>query len=267
MRRGWVAVLLGLALSLATRLAWAGTVSNPDPPFAISVPDGFQRRDDLNRSVQILTFQRAGLTGSRIGTIIAVDRLGGTIGREPLTADQLASAGVKGATVEQVTWRTFDVSMARQTADIGGRAGTMFFVQIPLKPEAIQVKVITDASEEAEGRALMLSTIATIQGDTNWLTTDERSKKLGEGIARLVIAGLVFVVIAGAVIAFVVRRRRSAAAVSEPPGAYDGISVAPPPVGMASGAPPSGPITKTKCPQCGLVSFASGACRRCGNVA
>ncbi len=266
MRRGWVALLFVLAHLFLTSVAVAGAVSNSDPPFAITVPDGFVRRDDLNRSVQILTFLRPGITQNQIGTIIAIDRLGGTIGREPLDAQQLEKVGVKGATVEEVPWRTFDVSMARQTQNIQGRPATMLFAQIPLKPEAIQVKVITDSSDETEGRALMLSTIATIQGDTNWLTTEQRSKKLGEGLGRLVITALIFVALVILVVSFIVKRRKQAPMETyDPPGRY-AQSVVPPPVGMATGAPPSGPITKSKCPQCGLVSFTTGACRRCGSL-
>lgn len=184
--------------------AHAEVVDNVLPPFRMTVPEGFVARLDQNKSDQIVTYHRAGLPGD-VGMIVAVDRLRGTIGREKPSLGELTKMGQADATIEPGKWRSFDVWIVRQTQDVGGHPLVFFLVQIPLKPEAIQLKVATDAKNEAEARAILGQVLGTVEGETNWLTDGQRSRKLGEGVGRLVVVAMILLVVAF----FVVRKLRA----------------------------------------------------------
>lgn len=194
-------LLIGGVLSDAR----AEVVDNVLPPFRITIPEGFTARRDQNKSDQIVTYHRAGLTAGDVGVIVAVDRLRGTIGRERPSLGELTKMGQADATIEPGKWRSFDVWIVRQTQDVGGHPLVFFLVQIPLKPEAIQLKVATDAKNEAEARAILGQVLGTVEGETNWLTDGQRSRKLGEGVGRLVVIAMILLVVAF----FVVRKLRA----------------------------------------------------------
>ena len=256
-RLALLALLVVVGFLLTGRPARAQEVTSGTPKFRMTIPDGFKPRPDLNRGDQILTHHRAGITGAQLGAIIAVDRMHGTIGREsPSSNDPKLVA--KGITVETAKWKTFDVWVARQAIQVDGRPAVVWLAQVPLKPEAIQLKVLTDASDEAEGRAMLITVLATIEGETNLLTGEERSQRLVEGASRL---GLVLGVIIGAVVGVFILR--ALLRKSSPPvpsyGSFDAPSMSPQ-------VPVSSPGASTKCAKCGLVAFAAAgaSCRRCG---
>lgn len=185
--------------------ARAEVVENVLPPFRLTVPEGFVARRDQNKTDQIVTYHRAALTAGDVGVIVAVDRLRGTIGREKPSLGELTKMGQADATIEPGKWRSFDVWVVRQKQDVGGHPLVFFLVQIPLKPEAIQLKVATDAKDEAEARLVLGQVLATVEGDTNWLADGQRSRKLGEGVGRLVVVAMILLVVAF----FVVRKLRA----------------------------------------------------------
>jgi hypothetical protein len=59
--------------------------------------------------------------------------------------------------------------------------------QVPLRNEAIQVNVAALAGKEAEADALLGELLAGLDGQTNWLTDEERGARLGEGLAKMAI--------------------------------------------------------------------------------
>lgn len=67
---------------------------------------------------------------------------------------------------------------------------------MPLKPEAIQIAVTGEADKEQELRDVLQSVLNNLDGQTNWLNTEQRVGKLVEGITRLTVTACVVVVIA-----------------------------------------------------------------------
>ena len=73
------------------------------------------------------------------------------------------------------------------------------------KKEAVQLSVAGPADQEGRGHAIMEATLASLEGETNWLTSAERSGRLGT------IAGW-WIGIAVAAIAILAWRKRRARA-------------------------------------------------------
>ncbi|MBS2012134.1 MAG: hypothetical protein JST00_04570 [Deltaproteobacteria bacterium] len=206
--RGILVLLFAIVVAaIGIRDARAELVANAAPPFRLTVPAGFVARPDQNKGDQILSFHRPSLVVGDVGAIIAVDRMRGTIGREkpPVTDLARLSPGGGEPTIESVRWRRFDVWLVRSRHALGGKDLVFFLVQLPLKPEAIQLKVAIDAKDEAEGRALMAQVLATVEGESTWLDDGQRSRKLGEGVGRLL--GIVIVLLV--VVVLGVRRLRA----------------------------------------------------------
>lgn len=208
MRRARLVCLVYVLLLVigAVSDARAEVVSNVAPPFKITIPDGFVARPDQVKADQIVAFHRAGFSAGDVGTIVAVDRMHGTIGREkPSLADVAKLGGDATAAIEPARWKGFEVWQVRMTQSLAGKDLVFFLVQVPLKPEAIQVKVAVDAKNEPDGRAIMAQVLASVEGETNWLNDRERSRKLGEGVGRLAIVAIILLII----VVFAVRKLRS----------------------------------------------------------
>src|SRR2546423_10769069 len=99
-------------------------------------------------------------------------------------------------------------------ADAGGlktlttQAGQPVFVlvaQVPLRKEAVQLSVAGPADQAGRGQSILEATLASLEGETNWLTSAERSGRLGT------IAGW-WIRIAVAAIAILAWRKRRAQA-------------------------------------------------------
>ncbi|MFT3768421.1 MAG: hypothetical protein QM820_23480 [Minicystis sp.] len=67
---------------------------------------------------------------------------------------------------------------------------------MPLEPEALQITVLGDRGSDDSVRTVLREVLADTDGETNWLSDSERSRKLGEGIGRMltIAAGLALVV-------------------------------------------------------------------------
>lgn len=81
--------------------------------------------------------------------------------------------------------------------------------QVPLKPEAVQVAVIGEASREAELRSTLQHVLGGLDGQTNWLDTGQRVSRFVEGLSRLAITAGVLAVIAVAIWRAVRRGRKA----------------------------------------------------------
>lgn len=198
-----VTALLCVAVTIRAR---AEVVKNVAPPFALTVPDGFVAHPEQIKADQIVAFHRAGLSGGELGTIIAVDRMRGTIGREkPSLADVGKLGGGDKVTIEGATWKGSEIWMIRMTQNVAGKDLVFFLAQVPLAPEAIQVKVAVDAKNEADGRAIMARLLRTVEGESSWVKAPERNEKLGVGTGKLVFVGIFLLI----VVALAVRKVRA----------------------------------------------------------
>ena len=77
--------------------------------------------------------------------------------------------------------------------------------QVPLRREAVQLFLSGPADQEARGQTLLTETLASLEGESNWLTSTERAGRLGTA------AGWWIGIAAAAIAVLVWRKRRRAA--------------------------------------------------------
>jgi hypothetical protein len=191
---------LGLsALSLVcSPLLASETVSNQQLGLRLSVPDGFVSVPEKVAGDIVFAFQRPAVAGDNANTGILISRMRGVIGREKIDPKILAAKAPK-ITVVAEKWKTFEIEVTRVPEEISGIKVVTFNAQVPIKPEAIQISVVGEAARESELRGILRTVLATVDGQTNWLTTEERINRGASGIARLAITLAVIVFLAGLV--------------------------------------------------------------------
>jgi hypothetical protein len=191
MRLGKIGVLG--AVLLAVSPARSGeTVSHQELGFRLTAPDGFVQAPERVQGKVVYAFQRAPTGDPKATVVIAVTRLGGTIGRERLDPKEVAARNPRVTLVTE-KWKEFEIDVSRVPEEAGGVQLVTFNAQVPLKPEAIQVAVIGEADREAETRGVLRSVLANLDGPSNWLTAAERQSRLAEGITQLIITVCVLI--------------------------------------------------------------------------
>ena len=136
------------------------------------------------------------------GLVICVQRLRGVIGREPMRPDEMPV----GAQLTSMKWREFELQGVRAQVERDEGPSFTLVAQVPLKPEAIQILLAGPADQVERGDTLLKTTLASLQGQSNWLTHAERMESIGNSIG-------IFVSIAfGIGVVFYMRKRRAKAA-------------------------------------------------------
>jgi len=195
------------------------TVAHPQLGLRLTVPDGFAQDPERVQKQVVYAFQRPPEGQQKFGVFIVVSRLGGVLGREKLDPKGIASKNPH-VTLTTEKWKDFDIDVFRVPEQAGELRLLTFNAQVPLKPEAVQVSVIGEASREAELRGTLQSVLSNLDGQTNWLNTEQRVSRLAEGLTGLAIAAGALVVIA-VVIWRAVHGRKKSRGRTEPGAAED----------------------------------------------
>jgi hypothetical protein len=211
MRSSRVAILAVLLALLTSTLRAGETVSHKQLGLRLTVPDGFVQTPDHVQGKVIYAFQRPPKEGREVGTLILVSRLGGVLDRKKPDPQQIAAENPQ-VTFTTEKWKSFDVDVSRVPEQIGEVQTVTFNVLVPLMPEAIQIAVVDEARDEEELRGILRELLANLEGNSNWLTEEERSERLGRGIGKLtcccfVVVGF-FVIVGGSVWRLVQKPKR-----------------------------------------------------------
>lgn len=166
-------------------LVAAETVDDRTLKFRLSVPDGFVADPDKVNGDTVHAFQRSPEGDQRVGVFVLITRLGGVIGREKLDIKDIAGRNPE-VTVQAARWRGFDIEVIRVPEEIQGVRLVTLNAQVPLRPQAIQVGVVAEASREEEARQVLDAVLERLDGETNWLTQQERVNRAVEGGSRLI---------------------------------------------------------------------------------
>jgi len=102
--------------------------------------------------------------------------------------------------------KSFDVSGFTTQTSQAGKPVFVLVAQVPLRPEAVQLSVAGPADQQTRGQTIMEATLASLEGETNWLTSSERAGRLGTAAAWWVGIAVAAVL----VLAWRKRRARSA---------------------------------------------------------
>ncbi len=162
-----IAAVLIVHLWSSGQPALAVPVTNADPPFTADLPDGFVPAPQVVAANPkfVQAFQRTDDDG--IVTAVVFDRMGGTIDRKPLDPKYLPP-GSK-ARLLRTHSHGFAVDEFEVPEQLGPTAMVNYNVQVPLKPSAVQLRVIGRQDHAAELQALTDAILANLNGDTNWL--------------------------------------------------------------------------------------------------
>jgi hypothetical protein len=76
-------------------------------------------------------------------------------------------------------WKGFDVSGLKTLTTQAGQPVFVLVAQVPLRKEAVQLSVAGPADQAGRGQAILEATLASLEGETNWLTSTERAGRLG----------------------------------------------------------------------------------------
>jgi len=134
------------------------------------------------------------------GLVLCVQRMRGTLGQEHLRAADLP----RGARLSTLKWKGFDIDVIRTDTVESGSPVVIYAVQVPLRPEAIQL-VLAGPSKQAGGAEPILTAIlAGLEGQTNWLSSSDRAGRLGT-----IVGWVVGIAIGVLIVRMVVTRRRA----------------------------------------------------------
>jgi hypothetical protein len=176
------------------------TVAHPQLGLQLSAPDGFTQDPARVQGSVVYAFQRPPEDEQGVGVFIVVSRLGGVLSREKLDPKALASK-MPQVMLATEKWKDFDIEVFRVAEQAEEIQLLTFNAQVPLKPEAVQVAIIGEASRESELRSILRSVLDSLDGQTNWLNTEQlnteqRVGKIIEGLTRLAITAVVLVLLA-----------------------------------------------------------------------
>ena len=171
-----------LLLFLLAPCGFALEVSAPDNSWHLTVPEGFAA-SPLPPGKVLAAFAKPGADGA-VSRAIVLEDLGATLSRKPLDKNALP-ANEATAVLSRAEWKSFPVDVIEVTEPVNGVPWLMLNAHIPLKPKAVQVKVSGPAERQADVRALLTTTLAGLDGETNWLTGGQRIWVLTKGLLQL----------------------------------------------------------------------------------
>lgn len=150
--------------------------------FSMPVPSGFlaEGEDLLAPPGRLRCWVSPG-SNERPGWVrLCVDTLDSTLPRKPVPLTDRP-----GTTPVAFTWMGFEIQGVRTWTDRGRQASTTYEALVPLR--TVGLRVTTEAPRESAVAAedLMIATLASLEGETNWLARDERAGRLGTGIGQL----------------------------------------------------------------------------------
>ena len=230
MMMGKASLLIALVFCLGAHLASAKTIKNTElgftlelPPGARYFPEGMQGTDIIHSYI----LKHPVRDGELLAFTIA--RMRGTIGRERITEKQLKGGGDKlrdhpmlkalppDARFDLIDekWSGFDIQVMRMRMTAEGVSLVAYIAQVPLRREAIQIAVGCGQDNADDGRRLLRTLLAHLEGRSNWtrdggelptgqLTESESWRRMISSLLRVVAV----VVVALLVTRYLVKRSR-----------------------------------------------------------
>jgi hypothetical protein len=161
---------------LASVVLLLQVAANADLGYRFTLPDGFvgfpagrTQRDVVDCWTEIMPYSPNG------ALVLCVQRMRGTLARGRMRQEDVPAS----AQLRAFKWKGFDIDGFRSDTAQGGTPVVILAVQVPLRREAVQLIVAGPLDQAPRAEAIMTSTIASLEGETNWLTSTERAGRLG----------------------------------------------------------------------------------------
>ena len=172
-----------MLLLLAGAAAGESQVTNGEFGYRLMPPDGFTDYPEGRAQKDVVDCWVEATPVSQNGSIVlCVQRLHGTLGRKGMRQEDLPSS----IQLVRFQWKGFNIDGVRSDTVQAGIPVIVLVSQVPLRREAVQLIVTGPRDQDARLQAIMPSTLATLEGETNWLSRAERDERLGN-IVGLVI--------------------------------------------------------------------------------
>ncbi len=195
-------ILCLMLLLLASASAVQAQVRNAELGYRLALPEGFTDFPEARAQKDVVDAWSETAPASANGALVLlVARMHGVLPREAMRQEDVPA----NTQVVSFKWKGFDVSGLKTLTTQAGQPVFVLVAQVPLRKEAVQLSVAGPADQEARGQSILEATLASLEGETNWLTSAERSGRLGT------IAGW-WIGIAVAAIAILAWRKRRARA-------------------------------------------------------
>jgi hypothetical protein len=196
---------MALTLLCCLSAARAEQIDDPNLKFSLVIPDGFVRDPQLAQAQRDFVYAFRKAEPQDIGVVIIIERMRGTIGRERLDTSKMPP-GFAGR-VLTVRWRDFDIDALEVPEEVNGIETVNFNVQVPLKPEAIQIRVVGRRDRKDQLLQLTNSLLASLQGESNWLRSSAPpALAQSSSYGWLILAACAIGIIAGLIVLWLVRR-------------------------------------------------------------
>ena len=191
--------------------------------FTLTVPDGFERAPQYVGYRPQIAYAFARGENPTLGrnTFLFIEKLGGTIGTGHLTQADLPPGS--DARFFTTRWSQYELDAAELREVIGGVPVLTYIVQVPLRPQAIQIRLCAPASGKAGLDQLLTCTLLSLHGPTNWPAAGSM-----ESYGTVLLSISIVVIIGGLVVFWRIGR-------NAPKGTLAGIAVPLYLTGMALG--------------------------------
>jgi hypothetical protein len=185
-------------------------VTNGELGYTMTAPPGFVKWPAGKTSPDIVDCwaEEKPAEGSSGIITLCVQRLGGTLGSEPMTEADLGAPNLKLATFQ---WSDLEIEGVESSATEENGNAIGFVAQIPLEGEAVQLVVRAPTDQKARARTIMSSTLDGFIGESDRLSTVEIAERYGRVTGKFIVG--LFVVLTGA---WYRRRRRREAELYAP---------------------------------------------------
>jgi hypothetical protein len=205
--QSWTYFLAAVALTVSCCLsaAHAEQIDDRNLKFSLIIPDGFVRDSQLAGAQPDFVYAFRKTEPPEIGVVIIIERMRGTIGRERLDASKMPR-GFTGK-VLSVRWHDFDLDALEVPEEVSGVATVNYNVQVPLKPEAIQIRVVGRRDRKDQLLQLTNNLLRDLQGESNWLRSSAPpALAQSSNYGSLILAVCGIGIIAGLIVLWLVRR-------------------------------------------------------------
>jgi hypothetical protein len=168
---------------LASVLLLLQMAVNADLGYRFTLPDGFvgfregrTLKDVVDCWTEVMPYSPNG------ALVLCVQRMHGRLARGPMKAEEVPP----GARLLSFKWKGFDLNGFRADTAQGGMPVVILAVQVPLRGEAVQLILAGPRDQGQRAEAIMTSTITSLEGETNWLTSTERAGRYGNIVGWVV---------------------------------------------------------------------------------
>ncbi len=146
------------------------------PDGFVAFPEGRSQRDVVECWSELMPYSQNG------ALVLCVQRMHGRLARGPMKPEEVPPA----ARLMSFKWKGFDLNGFRADTAQGGTPVIILAVQVPLRKEAVQLILAGPLDQGQRAEAIMASTITSLEGETNWLTSTERAGRYGNIVGWVV---------------------------------------------------------------------------------